>query len=257
MERELTGRIALVTGSIGGGMGRSIALTLAREGASIILNSGTNRKDPESALATVEAVHGLGAMVIHVEADTAKAEEVERMVATGIEKFGRIDILVNNAGSTWKQGDLTAITPERWRYVVESEINGMFYCLRAVLPSMRKHGWGRVITIGMADPLEWKGMALDCTYAKVCRALLMEGLAYEERGMITFNAIKPGRIEKIPLDRAIELVNQGRAWGKRTRPTPQDVAEVVAFLCSERGRFITGSTITVIGKHPQKDTMFF
>jgi 3-oxoacyl-[acyl-carrier protein] reductase len=127
MEKEFTGRIALVTGSIGGGMGRSIALTLAREGASIILNSGTNRRDPGAALATVEAVQGFGVSAIHVEADTTKVEEVERMVATGIETFGRIDILVNNAGSTWKRADLTAITPERWRYVVESEINGMFY----------------------------------------------------------------------------------------------------------------------------------
>jgi NAD(P)-dependent dehydrogenase (short-subunit alcohol dehydrogenase family) len=254
---ELKGRVALITGSTGDGMGRSIAMTLAREGASVILNSGTNRKDPDAAEATRKAVEKFGVMAIHVEADTTQAEEIERMVTTGIETFGKIDILVTNAGSSWKRADLTEITPERWQYVIASEINGMFYCIKAVLPSMRKYRWGRIITIAMADPLEWKGMALDCTYAKACRAILMEGLAYEERGVITFNTIKPGRIEKISLEESVELAQGRGRWKERIRPTPQDVAEVVSFLCSEKGRFMTGSTMTVIGRHPKEEGMSF
>lgn len=115
---ELKGRVALITGSTSGGMGRSTAFTLAKNGADIVLNYGTNRKDAEADEASREVektLRGLGREVLLVKADTKKPEDVSALVSEAVKRFQKIDILVNNAGGGWNPKDLTETPPDSSR----------------------------------------------------------------------------------------------------------------------------------------------
>jgi 3-oxoacyl-[acyl-carrier protein] reductase len=248
---ELEGRVALITGSTGGGMGRSTAFTLAKNGADIVLNYGTNRIGAEADEASKEvekAIQDLGRRVTLVKADTRRADEVSAMVKKAVEEFGKIDILVNNAGGGWEPKDITKIPPEQFHRVVEAEIYGAFYCIRECLPIMRKNHWGRIINLGMSDAGYWAGSPVEYALGKAGRALLTRHLAHEERKYnITVNLINPGPGHTAHIDtveKALSLADRSEEWKSRKQATPQDIAEAILFLCTEQARFITGSHIT-------------
>lgn len=243
----LEGRVALVTGAGGQGMGRSIALTLARDGADVIVNYRRNRAPAEGVARAIEAT-GRRAMVY--AADIGEAADVDAMVAAAVERFGRIDIVVNSAGGPWKPQDVTEIEPAHLRAVLAREVESMFHLLRAALPGMRARGWGRVVSIGghMAD--DWRfgppRAPIDYPLGKAARHWLTRTLAPREAAHgITINAVAPGPTPHVSFDEALAAVR-----GEQ-RPhdgnTPQDVAEVVAFLCSDAAARITGSVIPMPG----------
>jgi NAD(P)-dependent dehydrogenase (short-subunit alcohol dehydrogenase family) len=149
----LKGRVALVTGSGGSGMGRSIALTLARDGADIVLNYD---RTGSQAAETQRAIEAMGRRAIVHSADVGDASAVDDLVNAGVEAFGKVDIVVGNAGAPWKPQDVTEITPEHLRRVIGAEIEGAYHLLRAALPGMRDRKWGRFVFIGghMAD--DWR-----------------------------------------------------------------------------------------------------
>jgi 3-oxoacyl-[acyl-carrier protein] reductase len=246
---ELKGRTALITGSTGSGIGRSTAFRLACEGANIILNYGTchrtndELKDAERNANTVaKTVEEFGGKVLVVPADTRDPCQVHAMVDEGIKKFGAIDVLINNAGGGWVVQDITKITPNHWRSVLQSEIDGAFYCIKYVLPRMRERKWGRIINISIENALNWKGyMAEDYALGKAARTWMARAWANEEiKHGITINAIEPGPIAHMTLEEAMDAIKNGRAWQKRKKPVAQDVAELVAFLCTEKARFMSG-----------------
>ena len=246
--RFLEGRVALVTGSTGGGMGRSIALTLAAHGADIVLNHGTHRCDSEAdaaAEAIVQAIYAMGSRARFVKADTRKAGEVEEMVRQAQETFGRIDILVNNAGGAWLPGDITDADPEAFRDVIEAEAFGAFLCTRACLPLMRQQAWGRIVSLGAYDAGIWADGPLSYAIGKGSRALMTRHLALQERKHnITVNLVNPGPGHTFAfgsLDVALSYARHEAAWQERQKATPQDIADAVLFLCREEARFITGS----------------
>ena len=167
MSGSLKGRVALVTGSTGEGMGRSIALTLAREGADVVLNHGTNRRTSASNnRRLVKAIEALGTRAIVERADTAKGDEVRNMFTRAEREVGSVDILVNNAGGAWDpRQDLTKVDDRAWQGVLRAEIDGMFHTIRRALPAMRRNRWGRVVNIGMErseefiEPQVWQQRA--------------------------------------------------------------------------------------------------
>ena len=247
---ELKGRTALVTGSTGSGIGRSTAFRLASEGANIILNYGTYHrsnnvlKDAEEGVnRVVRVVEELGGKALVLPADTRDPDQVKAMVDAGIEKFGAIDILVNNAGADWLMQDITEIKPDHWRSVLQAEIDGAFYCIKYVLPRMRERRWGRIINISMEGALNWtRYLAEDYALGKAARTWMVRAWArHEIKHGITINAIEPGPIAHTSLQEAVDAVKNGGAWRKRKKPVPHDVAELIAFLCSEKARFISGS----------------
>ena len=139
------GHVALVTGSTGEGMGRSIALTLARDGANIVLNTGTNRRTSKAAndrlLRTAES---LGVRAILVEAKTQDGAAVRGMFARARRELGPVDTLITNAGGIWDPKiDLTKVDDTFWQDVLRAEIDGMFHTIKAALPDMRRRRWGR------------------------------------------------------------------------------------------------------------------
>jgi 3-oxoacyl-[acyl-carrier protein] reductase len=244
---ELSGKVALITGSTGDGMGRQIALALARDGADIVLNYGTGR--PQNAAAArriAEEIRRFGRRCIAVRADTRSAAAVFRMFRAARKALGTIDLLVANAGGDWRLGDYTGIPPKRFREVVQAELDGAFYCLQAAAPEMRKRGFGRIVLVSMQIPDNWKALAQDYTIGKVARTALMRGLYRRElRHGITMNVVSPGPVPGVSFGTALDLRDHGPAWVHRAAPTTQDVAEIVRFLCSDSARYVSGTEVLV------------
>ncbi len=250
MEKPLEGRVALVTGSTGQGMGRSIALTLARDGADVVLNTGTNRRTPAASdRRLLDALRSLGAQAILVRARTYDRREVERMFERAREELGPVDILVNNAGGRWDpERDLTKVDDAFWRDVLRAEIDGMFCTIRAALPDMRRRRWGRIVNLGMERSEEFIEPPYDYTVGKIARHGLTRILSEVEmpRG-VTINAVAPGYIPPFTFSGAMDALRHGKTWTGRGHGTPQDVAELVAWLCTEDARFVKGAIIPVHG----------
>ena len=250
---ELAGRTALVTGSTADGMGRSTAFTLAKAGADIVLNYGTNRKDAEAdaASARVEkAIRELGRRVLLVKADTRREDDVRGMVEQAEDQFGAIDVLVNNASSAWDPRDYTEISFDHWKEALAGQIDGAFLTMKYIVPGMRRRGWGRVVHIGMAGVLRMEsaaGVAPDYCLGKAARAWMTTAFGLQELGNgITVNCIEPGITAHMTFQDALEAAKGDYSkWKDRQGAVAHDVAEIIRFLCSEAGRFVSGSTISL------------
>ena len=244
---ELAGRVALVTGASGRGIGRSTALTLAREGADVVVNYHERRDRAEEIARLIEAC---GRRALVHQADASDADAVAAMVAAAERELGRLDIAVVSAGGSWKPQDITEVEPAHWRRVMAEEIDAAYAVLRAALPGMRTRGWGRVVLVGGRDADEWRfgppEAPFDYPLGKAARHWLARTLGPREiEHGVTVNAVAPGPTEYVTLEQARRLV-EGDVEASDD-PTPQDVADVIAFLCSERAQFITGAVIPIAG----------
>ena len=250
MDKPLTGHVALVTGSTGQGMGRSTALTLAREGADVVLNYGTNRTTREAEnRRLVRTIEEFGVRTLLVPADTADGDAVRGMFTKAKEELGAVDILVNNHGGQYVMTrDLTKVEDGFWQGVLRAEIEGVFHTVKAALPDMRRKRWGRIINLGMERSEEFTGPPYDYTVGKIARHGMTRILSEVEipRG-ITINAVAPGYIPYVTFEQAVNAVRHGRTWTRRRHGTPQDVADVVAWLCTEEARFVKGAILPVHG----------
>lgn len=244
---DLQGRTALITGSTGRGMGRSIALTLARHGADIVLNYETRPQRAETMRQTIES---MGRRALLVQADASSEEGAHRLVSEATAAFGKVDILVVSAGGAWQPADTAAMTPDHWRKVLAEEVHAPLYLIPPLLPGMRSQRWGRVILIGGHEADDWRedDTPLDYPLGKASRHWLARTLARREASNgITVNAIAPGTIDYVELDDALSDLEHGEAWQRRQKPRPQDAGDIAAFLCSEEARFITGAVIPLTG----------
>ena len=242
--------MGLVTGSTGEGMGRSTALTLAREGADVVLNTGTNRRTRESAnRRLLHAVEEFGVDAILVEANTTDGGAVRGMFARAKRELGPVDILVNNAGGRWDpRRDLTRVDDAFWEGVLRAEIGGMFHTIKASLPDMRRRRLGRIVNLGMERSEEFTEGPYDYTVGKIARHGLTRILSEVEMPHgVTINAVAPGYIPYFSFEEALEAVGHGKLWRTRKHGTPQDVAELVAWLCREEARFVKGAIIPIHG----------
>ncbi len=242
----LENQVALVTGA-SQGIGRAIALALARAGARIAANYYPDQID--RARQVVDEIKSSGSECIMVGADVSNKVDVEAMIAQVLEHFGSLDILVNNAGITRDQL-LLRMRDEDWHSVLNTNLTGVFYCSRAALKPMLKNRWGRIINI--ASVVGITGNAGQANYAAAKAGVIgfTKSLAREvaSRG-ITVNAVAPGYIEtemtgKVS-DRAKEQFLKNIPLGRPGRP--EDVAGVVVFLASHSADYITGQTIHVDG----------
>jgi 3-oxoacyl-[acyl-carrier protein] reductase len=245
---ELEGRVALVTGSTGRGMGRSIALTLARDGADIALNFETRLPRAEAVRAQVLA---LGRRACLQQADVATAAGARALYDQAVAELGKVDILVVSAGGAWKEGDLAESDPEHWQRVLAEEVHTPLHLIPLVLPAMRERRWGRIILIGGYEADDWRHapptLPVDYPLGKASRHWLARTLgAREIRNGITVNAIAPGDVPYVELEDALADLDHAGGWPTRPAPRPQDAGEVAAFLCSEAARFVTASVINVV-----------
>ncbi|GAB3327421.1 3-oxoacyl-ACP reductase FabG [Bordetella tumulicola] len=245
MDLQLTGKVALVTGS-GRGIGYASALAMAREGARVVITD-INPQAVESATAQLKEAghHALG-----VVADVCDAHQVQALADQAVAEFGSIDILVNNAGFT-RDKYLTKMPEADWDAVVDTILKGAYYCTRAALPSMMEKRWGRVINITSRAHLGNPGQT-NYSAAKAGLIGFTRSLAYEQgKFNITANAIAPGFVET-DLIRALSTYETLRANALARQPVQrlgavEDIADAVAFLASARASFITGETVHVTG----------
>jgi 3-oxoacyl-[acyl-carrier protein] reductase len=233
-------RVAIVTGAAGSGMGRSIALTLAREGAHVVINYRTSERVSE---AIVDHIEQHGGRALAVRADVFKADGCQRLVNATLERFGRVDICIIGPGGGWNPEPPADLTAEAALEDVRRELAPLFYLMPLVLPGMAARGWGRLIGLGLHPQKLSPAYAYNVGKAVRERALLLAQEQTWQQG-VTVNVMAPGPVPAIDsLETAIDLCDHGAAWQQRTDITPQDVAEGVAFLCSEAGRFVTGCVL--------------
>jgi 3-oxoacyl-[acyl-carrier protein] reductase len=268
IEIDLSGRVALVTGG-SRGLGRADALTLARAGADvaiadILVESETSEEtDRWGALATAartqglvhteetaEQIRAMGLRALAIKCDVTDREQVAATVARTLDELGSIDILVNNAATLDHVGQFQDQRPELWERDLRVNLSGAFNCAQAVWPHMKERGWGRIVNMAsVAGTLGGFGQAsYSTTKAGVLgltRTLAMEGA----RHGITCNAIVPGVIGTEAFHMANEAMNErivARTALKRPGE-PQDIANAIAFLCSDLAGYITGVGLYVSG----------
>ncbi len=237
---KLKDKVALVTGSAGKGMGRSIALTLAREGIKVVINY---RKSKDEAQAIVNHIKSRAGDAVAIEADVFEAGNCRNLVNATIEHFGRIDICVVNPGAGWHPEPLDKIDSSAAIEDVHNEVAPFLHLMPLVLPQMYKRKWGRVIGISLLPPYDSPAYSYNVGKAARTNAFL---LARDEawRNGVTINIIAPGPVPAIEsLTEAVEQCDHSPAWRERSSASPQDIAESVAFLCSDAGRFITGAIL--------------
>lgn len=242
---KLEGKSALVTGA-SRGIGREIAIALAKEGANVIVNySGSEAKANE----VVQEIIALGRQAIAIQCNVADGENVKEMVKETINQFGSLDILVNNAGIT-RDNLLMRMKEDEWDDVINTNLKGVFLCTKAVSRQMMKQRSGRIINIASIVGVIGNPGQSNYVAAKAGVIGLTKTTAKElaTRG-ITVNAVAPGFITTDMTDALDEEVKttmlQQIPLGKFG--DPQDIAKVVSFLASEDGKYITGQTIHVDG----------
>ena len=243
---EFSGKIAIVTGAARG-MGYAVAKRLAAGGASVVIND----INAEAAARAASDLHALGHAALAVPGDVTSGQDVGRLVARAVDQYGEVHILINNAGIL-RPTPVIDIQEDEWDLVVNVNLKGTYLCSRAVLPSMQKTDWGRIVnfsstagknisTVGGAHYTAAKAGILGFT-----RHLAKEVARYG----ITVNAVCPGLIDT-EMVRSTISAERAQAYADsfpiKRLGEPFEVAELVAFLASDRAAYITGASLDING----------
>lgn len=239
----LKGKTALITGA-SRGIGKAIAVEFAKNGANVIINYYNDRNEAE---AVVDKIKKYGIDSMAVKADVSNFDEVTQMASAIQKKFGNVDILVNNAGIV-KDRTLKNMTLDEWHVVINTNLNGVFYVTKAILPLM--NDGGRIISI--SSIIGQYGNFGQCNYAAAKAGIIgfTKSLAKElGKKKITVNAVAPGFVKtsitkNIPFFRK-KIINYMTPLKEEAEP--EDIANVVAFLASDKARYITGTVINIDG----------
>ena len=245
MDLGLSGKAAIVTGGRSG-IGAAIAIALAREGCDVAV---VDRVTDDVAHAVARGVEAAGRRSALFEADVRDFAAAESVVARTVAAFGRLDILIGNAGVTadamsWKMSE------EQWDTVLDVNLKGCFAYARAAAPVLRERRSGRMVFIASINGLRGKAGQANYAASKAGVVALGKTLARElGRSGVTVNVVAPGMVrtaltEALPADvvqRAVDESQLGRI------ATPEDIADAVVFLCSERARHVTGAVLQVDG----------
>ncbi|MER2077019.1 3-oxoacyl-[acyl-carrier-protein] reductase [Psychrobacillus psychrotolerans] len=242
---KLDGKSAIVTGA-SRGIGKDIALYLANEGAKVAVNYSGSK---ERAEAVVEEIKASGGEAFAIQANVDKADDVQNLISSTLEKFGSIDILINNAGIT-RDNLLMRMKEQEWDDVLNTNLKGVFLCTKAATRQMMKQRAGRIINITSIVGVSGNAGQANYVAAKAGVIGLTKSSAKELASRnITVNSVAPGFIttdmtDALPEDIKSQMLSQIplAKFGN-----PLDIAKAVAFLASEDANYITGQTIHVNG----------
>lgn len=244
---ELSGKSALVTGG-GTGLGRAISLALARAGCHVAVVHPPGA-DAEPAAATAADARALGVRAESIQADVSQPQQVAAMAEQALQIFGGLDVLINNAGTTVfiPMSDLEAVSDEVWERVMGVNVKGAFLCARAVAPSMRARGGGRIVNTASVSGLRAGGSSLPYSVSKHALIGLTRCLALGLAPSILVNAVAPGFM---PTRWGLQFGPEARERAAEAAPIKrviavEDVADAVVLLA--RNDSITGQTLVVDG----------
>lgn len=244
---KLKDKIALVTGS-SRGVGRAVALGLAKQGANVVVNYTSNEN---AANEVVETIQSMGSKAIAVKADVAQKAEVENLVNSAINTFGRLDILVNNAGFT-RPAMMIKMTEDQWDQVVDIHLKGTFLCAQAAGLHMKEQKSGKIInvtsvagivgTVGQINYSAAKGGIISMTKS-IARELARYNVC---ANVISLGIVATDMTEKIRSDEKLKEIYMNRILLKRFAEA-DDIAPAFAFLASDESNYITGQLLCVDG----------
>ncbi len=238
-------KVALVTGG-SRGIGAATALHLAKSGMDVAVNYlGNEAKANE----VVDRIKGLGQNAVAIQADVGEYQQVQDMAQRIVAELGGLHVLVNNAGYSSHFG-LADLSPDEWRKMCAVTLDAAFYCAKEAVPHMKSAGWGRIVNIASLRAMTGSAHGPHYASSKAGLIGLTKSLALDlGPDHITVNAISPGYTETDMTRKSIETKGeQIRATiPLRKVGSPDEIASVVAFLCSGGGGYITGETINVNG----------
>jgi NAD(P)-dependent dehydrogenase (short-subunit alcohol dehydrogenase family) len=246
---EIRNKAAIVTGS-SVGVGRATAVLLASKGCRVVVNSHRTAKEAEE---TAEMCRAAGTEAFVVQADISRDAECRRLVASGVERFGRLDILVNNAGMTRfvRFDDLEGLTPEMWEEIFATNVYGSFYCARAAVPHLRKAGKGAIVNVASVAGLQATGSSIAYAAAKAAVINMTLALARTLGPEIRVNAVAPGALDTrwIRDGSGVAAYEAVRDAYRQTMPlrdiiSAEAVAEAIVWLI-EGASMTTGEILTV------------
>jgi 3-oxoacyl-[acyl-carrier protein] reductase len=238
------GKIAVITGA-SRGIGKSIAFALAAQGATIVAMD----MDQASTEATVAELQATGAKALAVVGNVTVTADVERMIATAVESFGRVDILVNNAGIT-RDGLIMRMKDEDWDAVLGVNLKGAFLCTRSAFKVMSKQRYGRIINIAsIVGEMGNAGQANYCASKAGLIGLTKSNAREMAKRNVTVNAVAPGFIATAMTDALSDKVREELAAQipLERLGSADDIANAVVFLASESSAYITGHVLSVNG----------
>jgi 3-oxoacyl-[acyl-carrier protein] reductase len=245
---DLRGKVAIVTGA-SSGIGRAAAVALASNGAAVVVNYLNNE---QGANETVAEIQTMRRNAFSLRADVTRLGDVSQLVLATLQNFGRIDILVNNAGSLIQRAPVEECSEALWDAVMAVNVKSVFLCSQAVIPHLKRQQSGRIINISsLAAETGGLGGALHYASAKGAVNSFTRGLARELAPYkITVNAVAPGIIhtpflEKFSEPEALQKVISETPLHRAG--TPEEVADLVAYLTSEEAGFITGEIFSIDG----------
>ena len=243
-DKELSGRVAIVTGS-GRNIGRSIALALAQAGAAVTVNVRSNRAEADAVVKEIEAQGGRAFAVL---GDVGDPSAVDKIVEAAARQFGRIDCLVNNAAMR-KEKSFEQMSFADWREIMTATLDSAFLCAKACLPHLRKSGGGTIVNIGGLSAHTGSKHRAHVIAAKAGVVGLTRALAQDlADDKVTVNCVAPGMIATERAAGAPEPQHhQTRTTLVGRQGLPDEVAAMVRFLCGPQARYITGQTIHVNG----------
>lgn len=231
-------KVAIVTGAAGRGIGRSTALTLSRDGFSVVVNYRSSKASAENICSLIKKNGGLA---MPVQADIFTKEGCDTLVNATISSLSRIDACIIGPGADWNPEEPDRINPKKSIKDVVQEIQPIYNLIPRLIPEMAKTGDGRIIGIGSNPDLPSPSYSYNV--AKNCRIDALGGLVdFCWKKHITVNIIAPGPVDQFSDEQsAIQELNRLGSTTKKINP--QDIAEIISFLCSDKGRYLTGNVI--------------
>lgn len=248
---EFKNKVAVVTGA-SRSIGRGIALALAREGCSVVVNYSKSREEADNVVKTIQ---GMGGRAIAMQSDVSKRSEVEVMFKTTLEEYGKVDILVNNAGVAFR-GSILDTTDEVWDTQLAVNLKGVFLCTQVAARYMVERSYGKIVNISANSGF---GIAMD---GDTCYAVSKAGVIQLTKSSaydlgpygINVNCVAPGAVDTVMLKGNRSETEYGIVLeGRKNRAslgivgTPEDIANAVLFFANDKSRYITGKILLVDG----------